>query len=193
MSRDYISAGCVPHPLMHVWEATPNVYHVIAPENLFHVCLRCARVCGMVATMLSLCPRCDAARILAPWAWPRTSRRICDMPTTAREEKAAAVAAMVAASAVPKPRGKAPKAYPLWDTQRGVWTNEAGDTQPSKKRAVDDAAAAAAAASGSTSTTAPPESPMDGTGHSNVRRRVYGVEARACKASCAIHGEMSCL
>ena len=49
------------------------------------------------------------------------------MPTTAREEKAAAVAAMVAASAVPKPRGKAPKAYPLWDTQRGVWTNKAGD------------------------------------------------------------------
>ena len=74
------------------------------------------------------------------------------MPTTARQEKAAAVAN----GAVPKPRGKAPKAYPLWDVQQGVWMNEAGDMQPSKKRAVepmhDKAPAAAALAR---STTAP--------------------------------------
>ena len=100
--------------------------------------------------------------------WPRWI-----MPTTARQEKAAAVAA----GAVPKPRGKAPKAYPLWDTQRGVWTNDAGDIQPSKKRAVgavlDDAAAAAASTTAPRWTmhpqhqqrlagcSTPPESPMD--------------------------------
>ena len=107
----------------------------------------------------------------------------CRMPTTARLELAAAVAA---GTVVPKPRGKAPKAYPLWDAQRGVWTNEAGDVQPSKKRAVaavledgaaarsttaplDDSASAASAAACSTTAhvTAPPESPMACAGTSD--------------------------
>ena len=78
------------------------------------------------------------------------------MPTTARQEKTAAIAA----GAVPKPRGKPPKAYPLWDSQRGIWTNEAGDVQPSKKRALEthsDSVAATTAHAAS----APPQSPIE--------------------------------
>ena len=74
------------------------------------------------------------------------------MPTIVREEEAAAVAA----GAVPKPPGRAPKAYPLWDAQGGVWTNAGGDTQPSKKRALDPVDISARESSVSVATTSAP-------------------------------------
>ena len=50
------------------------------------------------------------------------------MPTAARR---AAVKARAAANEKPRPPGTAPHDFPIWDGQRGVWTNAAGGASPS--------------------------------------------------------------
>ena len=44
------------------------------------------------------------------------------MPSAARRTRAAAVAA----GALPRPRGRAPRNFPCWDSLLGVWTEELG-------------------------------------------------------------------
>ena len=64
------------------------------------------------------------------------------MVTKKRKEAEAAVAA----GAIARPRGAAPRGFPDWDGQRGVWTNGDGGTRAPGGKAASSAAASSTTA-----------------------------------------------
>ena len=61
--------------------------------------------------------------------------------------KRRAAEAAVAAGAVARPRGAAPKGFPDWDGQRGVWTSSDGGVKEPGGRAASSAGESSSAAS----------------------------------------------